>query len=134
MAKQSGLGCAVTVDDNGGTARTISNDVTSFDIATPRGVQEITGVDKSSIERQLLLADYSVTLNGVANFSSNLSHDVFKTVTSGSVNRTTAVALNGATLTAEVLYPSFGYSRSSSGELTWKAEGSNADGAAPVWS
>lgn len=134
MAKVSGLGCSVIVDDNGGTPRTISNDVNSFDVSTPRGVQETTGVDKSAIERLLLLADFSVTLNGTANYSTNLSHDVFKTVVSGSVNRTTAVGLNGATITAECLYGSFGYSRSETGELTWKAEGSNADGAAPVWS
>ena len=64
MAKESGLGMSVAVDDSGGSARTISNDVTNMDFATPRNEQDITGMDKSAIERLLLLADFSVTLNG----------------------------------------------------------------------
>ena len=36
MAKQSGLGDYLAVDDSGGSARDISNDVTSYSIATPQ--------------------------------------------------------------------------------------------------
>ena len=68
MAKESGLGVDnVQVDDSGGTLRAIINDVTNLEFATPRGVQEVTGIDKSAIERLLLLADFSCTLNGVFN-------------------------------------------------------------------
>ena len=35
MAKESGLGATVSVDDSGGTLRDISNDVTDFTINTP---------------------------------------------------------------------------------------------------
>lgn len=136
MAKVTGLVCAVTVDDNGGVARTISNDVTNFDVSTPRGVIETTGVDKSAMERLLALADYSVTLNGIANFASNQEHDVFKTILSGSVLRTTATAFSSAaaTLTAEVLYNVYTLTRDDAAKLTWQAQGSLADGNAPVWS
>ena len=89
MAKESGLGMSVIIDDSGGSARTISNDITNLDWATPRAEQDITGLDKSATERLLLLADFSVTLNGVFNDASNMSHDVFKTVPSSSVARTT---------------------------------------------
>lgn len=135
MAKQSGLGAAVIVDDSGGAARTISNDVHSFDLATPVGVQDITGVDKSAMERLLLLVDYSVTLNGIANFASNLSHDVFRTVTSTRVNRTTAITVGsgGGTITCEAIYSNYRITRADSGELTWVAEGALADGTAPAW-
>ena len=50
MAKESGLGMSVIIDDSGGSARTISNDITSIDIATPREEQDITGLDKSARE------------------------------------------------------------------------------------
>jgi hypothetical protein len=43
-------------------------------------VQDITGLDKSANERLLLLADFSISLAGVFNDASNMSHDVFKTV------------------------------------------------------
>jgi hypothetical protein len=70
MAKQSGLGWTTcSVDDAAGVVRTIINDVTNLQFATPRGVQDITGIDKSAYERLLLLADFSITLNIVANFA-----------------------------------------------------------------
>ena len=40
MAKESGLGMSVIVDDSGGSARTISNDITNLDFATPRDTQD----------------------------------------------------------------------------------------------
>ena len=68
MAKTTGLGVTtLSVDDSGGTVRDIRNDITSFNFATPRGVQDVTGIDKSAMERLLLLADFSITLNGVVN-------------------------------------------------------------------
>ena len=127
----------MTVADAGGTSRTISNDITDFSLNTPRGVQDVTGVDKSAHERLLLLADCSVSLKGVANFASNMSHDVFKTVTSSDEARAVSVAptANNDTplLTFTALFSDYGLSRSASGELTWSTKGDNSDGALPVW-
>jgi len=134
MAKQSGLAMTtLSVDDSSGTARAIINDITNFTVSTPRGVQDITGVDKSAMERLLLLADMSVTANGVLNVAANQSHDVFKTVTSTSVNRTTTLTQSGVTLAGELLYTDYQLSRSNSGELTWTAPGVLADGTVPTW-
>lgn len=134
MAKQSGLAMTtLSVDDSSGTARAIIDDITNFQVATPRGVQDITGVDKSAMERLLLLADMSVTLNGVTNVAANQSHDVFKTVPSTSVNRTTTLTQSGVTLAGELLYTDYQLSRSNSGELTWTAPGVLADGTVPTW-
>lgn len=134
MAKQSGLAMTtLSVDDSSGTVRAIINDITNFTVSTPRGVQNITGVDKSAMERLLLLADMSVTLNGVLNVAANQSHDVFKTVTSTSVNRTTTLTQSGVTLAGEVLYTDYQLTRSNSGELTWTAPGVLADGTVPTW-
>lgn len=134
MAKSSGLGqTTLSVDDSAGTARAIKNDITNWQMSTPRGVQEITGVDKSAVERLLLLADGSVTLNGVFNPTANQSHDVFKTVPSTSVLRTVTQTVNGVTLAMEMLPTDYQLTRSDSGELTFSVPLSLADGAVPTW-
>ncbi len=135
MTKTSGLGwTTLSVDDSGGTARAIINDITNFEFATPRGVQDVTGVDKSAMERLLLLADFSITLNGVFDPGSNLAHDVFKTVPSTSVNRTVTLVHSSKTLANECLFTDYALTRAASGELTFSAPGVLADGAVPTWS
>ena len=133
MAKESGLGMSVAVDDSGGSARTISNDITNLDWTTPREEQDITGLDKSARERLLTLADFSVTLNGVFNDASNQSHDVFKTVPSSSVARTVTITISGQVLACETFFSDYSLGRSSSGELTWSAPGALSGGAVPTW-
>ena len=133
MAKESGLGMSVAVDDSGGTARTISNDITNLDFATPREEQDITGLDKSARERLLLLADFTVTLNGVFDDASNMAHDVFKTVPSTSVARTTTIAISGQTLACEAFYTDYSLSRGTDGSFTWTTSGALSGGAVPTW-
>lgn len=134
MAKSTGLGqTALSIDDAAGTARDIRNDITNWQMATPRGVQDVTGVDKSANERLLLLADASITVNGVHNPASNRQHDVFKTVSSTSVARTVTVTINGVTLATEMLFSDYQMTRSDSGELTYSAPGALADGNVPTW-
>ena len=133
MAKESGLGMSVAIDDSGGTARTISNDITNLDWSTPRAEQDITGLDKSATERLLLLADFSVTLNGVFNDASNMSHAVFATVPSTSVARTTTITISGQVLACEAFYSDYALARGAGGELTWTAPGALSGGAVPTW-
>jgi hypothetical protein len=138
LAKTSGLGALVSVADAGGTPRVISNDVSDFSLNTPRGVQDVTGVDKSAHERLLLLADVSVSLKGTFNSAANLSHAVFSTVTSGSVARATSIAptANNSTpiLNFNALYSDYALTRAAAGELTWSTKGDLSDGAIPSWS
>lgn len=134
MAKASGLGWTTcSVDDASGTPQVIKNDITDLQFSTPRAVQDITGIDKSAMERLLLLADFSITLKGVFNAASNMSHAVFKTVPSTSVARTTTLTVNGVTLANEVLYTDYPLNRSANGELTFSAPGVLADGTVPTW-
>ena len=134
MAKTHGLGqTTLSVDDASGTARAIKNDITNWQMATPRGVQDITGVDKSANERLLLLADGSVTLNGVFNAAANQSHDVFKTVSSTSVQRTVTQTVNGVTLAMEMIASDYQLTRADSGELTFSVPLALADGSVPTW-
>lgn len=132
--KESGLGwTTLSVDDSGGVVQAIKNDVTNLAFGTPRGVQDVTGVDKSAYERLLLLADFTVTLNGVFDDQAGQAHAVFKTVPSTSVARTTTLAVSGNTLANEVLYTDYSLTRAASGELTWSAPGVLADGTVPTW-
>lgn len=86
------------------------------------------------MERLLLLADFTITLNGVFNDAANASHSVFKTVPSTSVNRTVSIAVSGQTLANECIFTDYPLTRSDSGELTWAVPGSLSDGTVPTWS
>jgi len=135
MAKEGGLGwTTLSVDDSSPAAQTILNDITDFSMATPRGVQDITGIDKSAFERLLLLADHSVTLSGVFNDAADQSHDVFKTVPSTSVARTVTSVHSGQTLASEMLFSDYALTRAQDGSLTWTAPGALSDGTVPTWS
>lgn len=132
MAKASGIGwTTLSVDDSSGTPVVIKNDITNLQFATPRAVQDITGVDKSANERLLLLADFSITLNGV--FNASTSHTVFRTVPSTSVARTVSLTVNGVSLPNECLLTDYPLSRSDTGELTFSVPGVLQDGTVPTW-
>lgn len=134
MAKESGLGWTTcSVDNSSGSAQAIKNDITNLEFSTPRAVQDVTGIDKSAMERILLLADFSITLNGVFNDAAGASHDVFKTVSSTSVARTVTLTVSGQTLANECLFTDYQLTRANSGELTWQAPGVLSDGTVPTW-
>ena len=94
MAKQSGLGDYIAVDDSGGNIRDISDNVTSYEIANTQNLLDSTTISKSAMERLIGLGDYVMTLTGVFDKASNKSHDVFKTK---SGTRTVTLAIGGNT-------------------------------------
>lgn len=119
------------MDDASGTPTIIKNDVTNLQFATPRAVQDVTGIDKSAMERLLLLADASITLQTV--FNPTGAHLVFSTVPSTSVARTTTLTVSGKTLAMEILYTDYPLQRSNAGDLTASIPGVLADGNVPTW-
>ena len=138
ISKESGLAWTTfSVDDSGGTLRDIRNDITNMEFATPRATQDITGIDKSAMERLLLLADFTVTMNGVFNDAANRAHDVFKTIPSTSVAReiniTVSAQILGVTPAFTILLTDYPLTRADSGELTWAVPGSLASGDVPAW-
>ncbi|NIV28258.1 MAG: hypothetical protein GWN58_01730 [Anaerolineae bacterium] len=104
-----------------------------MDFSTPRNVQDSTGLDKSAVERILLLGDFSATYNGVFNDAANTAHDVFKTVASASVTRTCTHVISGQTLAVEALLTDYPLSRAASGELTFAVPAVLQDGSSPTW-
>lgn len=137
MPRVSGLGSTVAVTDAGAVLRTISLDITNYTFTTPRGLEDITGVNKFANERLLLLVDFTVTLNGTFDPDANLSHSVFSTVTSTSVTRSVSLAPTAVTttpiLTVNCVLTDYQITRANTGELTWQVPGSLADGAVPTW-
>lgn len=135
MSKESGIGwTTLSVDNSAGSANDIRNDITNLQFATPRAVQDVTGIDKSAIERLLLLADFSITLNGVFDDGSNLAHATLKTVPSTSVVRTVSIGVSGNTLANECLFTDYQLNRAADGSFNWTAPASLADGTVPTWS
>lgn len=137
MAKVSGLGEVITVQDSSLSAQTITNDITNWTLSTPRAVQDVTGVDKSANERILLLADISITYNGVMNYASDMSHEVFSTVPSTSVARANTLQVTSAdspVLDFTCIFTDYQLTRAATGELTWQVPGSGSTGTAPSWS
>lgn len=134
MGKETGIAITtLSVDDSGGTARAIKNDIGAFSINTPRPQFDVTGLDKSAIERLLGLADFAINLNLFFNDATNQEHDVFKTVPSTSVARTTTLTVSGQTLANEALFTDYGWNRGADGNLALTAPGVLADGTVPTW-
>jgi hypothetical protein len=133
--KETGLGWTTcSVDDSAGSAQAIKGDITNMEIATPRGVQVVTGLDAYAEERLLLLADASITFNGTANFDANRAHAVFKTVPSTSVARTVTNVVASQTLAMEMLLTDYALTRGTDGSFTWTVPGVLASGLVPTWS
>lgn len=135
MAKQSGIADQILVEDSGGTARDISGDIKNHTLTQPQNLQDVTGLDKSAMERLALLQDGSFQLSGVFNPAANMSHDVFKskanvrTVTyrvGGNTNGNPQVSIN-------CLVQNYDLSRGADGSLTWTATLQLADGVVPTW-
>ena len=137
MAKQTGLGDYVAVDDSGGTVRDISNDISGgYGINIAQDLLETTGLDKSARERLTGMSDGDVTLTGTFNAASNKSRDVFKTRTTA---RTFDLRVGGNTsgypkLAMEMVIANYNIARDSAGVLTWTATLNLSDGTVPAWS
>jgi hypothetical protein len=138
MAKSSGITTTLSVDDSAGSLKDISTSVLSFDVSTPRGSADITGLDKSAIEKLLLLSDGTVTLNLQYDPTATTgSHTVFRTMSSSSAARTVTILINStptATLTMEMICTEYTLNRSQDGNLTATATLMLQNGAVPTWS
>lgn len=136
MSKVTGLGDRFQLDDSGGTLRDISSTVDSVQVQTSQGLIDVTGLDKSAMERIIGLGDGSFQISGPFDAASNKAHDV---LTPLSGTRTATYDIGGGTtgnprLSLEVLLANYNVSRDNSGKLTWSATMNLADGAVPAWS
>ncbi len=134
--KETGLGwTTLSVDDSAGTPVDLRADINNLQWSMPRGVQDITGISQSAYERALLLADFSMTLNGVGfDDQASQAHVCFKTVSSNSNLRTTSIGISGQTLANECIATDYGVTRGGDGAMTWTVPLTLASGLVPTWS
>lgn len=141
MAKSTGVSWTTFgVGDGANSVQDIRNDITNFQFAMPRGVQDVTGIDKAAIERLLLLADFSMTINAVFNSTATTSmHAVFKSVPSSpAVLRTVNLTVTGSVAanlnqTSAILFTDYQLARTAAGEFTAQIPGVLAGGTVPAW-
>ena len=136
MAKQTGLGDYFAVDNSAGSLKDISNDVTGLGVNIAQNLIDITGIDKSAMERLIALGDGSFTVSGVFNSAANMSHAVFSTRTG---TRTVDYKIGGNTqgnpyLTMECLVDGYNLTRGADGTLTFTAGLQLQSGTTPTWS
>lgn len=133
MAKITGLNMTLTVEDSGGMARDISEDVMSFNIVQNRALIDVTGLDKEAFERLGGLKDVELSLTGAFDPGSNKQHDVFSDMDEP---REFVITWPGtaATFTLTAVIESYNVSRGNDGALTWTATARQADGTTGQWS
>jgi hypothetical protein len=123
--KISAITTTVTVASNN-----ISNDVLSFNFDTPYGSQEITGLDKSAVERLLLRADCTGSFVLAFNVDASRSHATFKTPGS----KTFVILFGGAaTATFTAITTNYALNVGPDGSITGAANWALSSGTAVAW-
>ena len=135
MSKQTGITGTVTLGDANGVAQAFSADVQSFTINQSRAQIDVTGIDKSFMERLPGLGDYSIDLSGVVNNAGTATaHQALSSM--GTSLRAFTIVLNtlGGTAAGTAALASYNVSRAGDGALTWSATLNCANGTGLVWS
>ena len=133
MAKASGLGMTVTIDNESGAGQNVSNDITDLSFNTTRGVQDSTGLDKSAMERLLLLSDFQMTATFVWNAVANPSTFGLLSTYTDNDTRTVVIVVGGKTLTAECVMSDIDWARPQDGSFGATATFQLANGTAAAW-
>ncbi len=138
MAKSTGVTTTVTVQDAGAVARNLSNDILSINLDTSRNLIDVTGLDKSAIERLPLLSDGKLAITGAFNPTATTGeHAVFSTIQSSAAARQVVITYNttpAAVMTLTVLFDTYNVTRDQAGALMFSVSGQLSSGTAPAWS
>ena len=120
--------CAI--DDSGGNARSIENDITALTFDTPQSLQDTTGLDKSANERLGLLRDFTCSVTAVFNDAAARSFAVFSIT---STIRTVTIVHSGQTLPNEAFIGTVSWQRGADGAFNISAGLSLGSGTVPTW-
>ena len=132
ISKENGLGWTTfSVDDEAGSPQDIRAATNTLEFSTPKNVLEVTGIDKSAMERLDGLWDFQATANGTFDdATSNSPHDVFADLSNV---RTWGITVSAQILNNEVLVTDYAMNRGNDGSLTWSAPAVLANGVVPNW-
>ena len=104
--KISAKGAVIIIDDSAGTPRTISSDVTSFELEQDAGKLDVTGFGDASKNFIPGLPVYGVTLNVLWDSTATTgSWTVLKSILNSSTSKTVAITpeVGGQTLSGEFM-------------------------------
>ena len=119
------------MDDEGGSAQDIRSATNTLEFSTPKNLLEVTGIDKSAMERLDGLYDFQATATGTFDdATSDSPHDVFADLANV---RTWAITVSAQILSNEVLVSDYSMNRGNDGSLTWSAPCALANGVVPNW-
>ena len=134
MAKQTGITGTVTIGDANGVSQTFSAAVQTFNINQSRAQIDVTGIDKSFMERLPGLGDYAVELAGVFDGAGTASPvQVFGSMGTALRAFTIVVGPNG-TAAGTAALAAWNVTRGNDGALNWTATLNCANGTAMAWS
>lgn len=134
MAKQTGIGATVSIGDANGVSQTFSGNVQTFNINQSRAQIDVTGIDKSFMERLPGLGDYSIDLAGVYD-GAGTATAVQTFASMGTALRAFTIVVGPAgTAAGTAALASWSVSRAGDGALTWTATLNCANGTAMAWS
>ena len=133
MTKESGIGMTLSVDDSTGTARDISNDISAVNFGTPQNLHDVTGLDKSAMERIALLSDAQVQVTAPA-LNDAAGASIFTVFGTRTNTRTVSIGISGQTLAMEMLISDVSWSRNADGSLGMQATLQLQSGTVPTWS
>ncbi len=92
---------------------------------------EVTGLDKSAMERLHGLADFSINPSGTFDdATSDSPHDCFADL---SAERDVGITVSAQLLDVKALFTDYSLNRGNDGSLTWSAPGVLSDGTVPNW-
>jgi hypothetical protein len=133
VAKQTGITGTVTIGDANGVSQTFSGNVQTFDIQQSRAQIDVTGIDKSFMERLPGLGDYSINLAGVYDGAGTAT--AIQTFASmGTALRAFTIVVGPVgTAVGTAALASFNVARGGDGALNWTASLNCANGTAMAW-
>lgn len=131
MTKYAGLSIVCNIDNSAGSPVNISNDVNAHNTSIKIGEQDVTGLDKTAIERLQLLEDFEATVSGNG-LASSTTRAVFETNTNA---RTLVIDFpDSATMTVEVMIFGYTLTRGADGGITWSTSLKLCNGTKVAWS
>jgi|TARA_Y100000034_G_scaffold128557_1_gene183397 hypothetical protein len=135
MAKESGIGFAsFAIDDDGGAARDIVNDILNTDWDHPRETIDVTGMNKSAHERLIGLGDFSINLTAAFNDgAAPTSYETFKNAGTTDVARTSTITISAQILATEIWLTSVVLARAADASFQYSVSGVLQDGTGPIW-
>ena len=135
MAKTSGVATYVAIDNAAVSLQDISNDVSSVSNSSSQNLLDVTGMDKTAVEKIAGLRDNTLSMNGYYNNAANMSNQVLSSMTGV---RSIDIRIGGNSqgnprFRAEMLISSYNVDIGDDRGMTWTCTAELQDGNPGTW-